>query len=111
MLAYYVHDLDPFIFSFNADIDFLFIHLHGPIGPRWYGLAYVLAFACSYVLFRFLAKKGYADLPFARVADFITGAALFGVIMGGRLGYVLFYAPVMLGQPISILQVWKGGMS
>jgi phosphatidylglycerol:prolipoprotein diacylglycerol transferase len=111
MLAYYVHDLKPFIFSFNVDIDFLFIHIHGPIGPRWYGLAYVLAFACSYVLFRLLAKRGYADLSVAKVGDFITGAALFGVIVGGRLGYVFFYAPEMLREPISILQVWKGGMS
>jgi len=111
MLAYYVHDLDPFIFSFNADIDFLFIHLHGPIGPRWYGLAYVLAFLCSYLLFRVLAKRGYADLSVAKVGDFITGAALFGVIIGGRLGYVFFYAPEMLREPVLILQVWKGGMS
>ena len=100
MVAYYVHDLNPLIFR-----------LWDNVGPRWYGLAYVLAFACSYALFRLLAKRGYADLPVAKVGDFITGAALFGVIVGGRLGYVLFYAPEMLGQPISILQVWKGGMS
>jgi phosphatidylglycerol:prolipoprotein diacylglycerol transferase len=111
MLGYYVHDLDPFIFSFHADVDFLFIHIHGPIGPRWYGLAYVLAFLCSYLLFRVLAKRGYADLSVARVGDFITGAALFGVIIGGRLGYVFFYAPEMLREPVLILQVWKGGMS
>ena len=111
MFAYYVHDLDPFIFSFNADVDFLFIHIHGPIGPRWYGLAYVLAFVCSYLLFRVLAKRGYADLSVAKVGDFITGAALFGVIIGGRLGYVFFYNPEMLRAPLSILRVWEGGMS
>src|SRR5437762_10811874 len=112
MLAYYVHDLDPFIFKINVhDLNLYFFPITGPIGPRWYGLAYVLAFFCGYVLFRFLAKSGYADLPLARVGDFITGAALFGVIVGGRLGYVFFYAPEMLHEPISILQVWKGGMS
>src|ERR1700687_4701801 len=112
MLAYYVHDLDPFIFEINVhDLNLYFFHIIGPIGPRWYGLAYVLAFVCSYALFRFLAKSGYADLPLARVGDFITGAALFGVIVGGRLGYVFFYAPEMLHDPISILKVWKGGMS
>src|ERR1700731_982048 len=100
MLAYYVHDLNPLIFR-----------LWDNVGPRWYGLAYVLAFACGYALFRLLAKHGYADLPLAKVGDFITGAALFGVIVGGRLGYALFYKPEMLRAPMSILRVWEGGMS
>src|SRR5437870_2316534 len=100
MLAYYVHDLDPLIFR-----------LWGNVGPRWYGFAYVVAFGCGYALFRVLAKKGYADLPVAKVGDFITGCALFGVIVGGRLGYVLFYKPEMLRAPMSILRVWEGGMS
>ena len=100
MLAYYVHDLDPLI-----------IRLWDNVGPRWYGLAYVLAFVCSYFLFRVLAKRGYADLSVAKVGDFITGAALFGVIVGGRLGYVFFYKPEMLREPLSIFRVWEGGMS
>ncbi|HEV3394283.1 MAG TPA: prolipoprotein diacylglyceryl transferase family protein, partial [Chthoniobacterales bacterium] len=100
MFAYYVHDLDPLIFR-----------LWDNIGPRWYGLAYVLAFVCSYFVYRILAKRGFADLPVAKVGDFITGAALFGVIVGGRLGYVLFYKPEMLREPLSILRVWEGGMS
>ena len=100
MLAYYVHDLNPLIFR-----------LWDNVGPRWYGLAYVLAFVCGYAVFRLLAKRGYADLPVAKVGDFITGAALFGVILGGRLGYVLFYKPEMLREPMSILRVWEGGMS
>jgi phosphatidylglycerol---prolipoprotein diacylglyceryl transferase len=100
MLAYYVHDLNPFVFRFSDNI-----------GPRWYGLAYVLAFACGYALLRVLAKRGYADLAPERVGDFITGCALFGVILGGRLGYVFFYKPEMLRDPVSILRVWEGGMS
>jgi phosphatidylglycerol---prolipoprotein diacylglyceryl transferase len=112
MLAYYVHDLNPFIFKIDVpDIDLYIFHIGGEIGPRWYGLAYVLAFLCSYLLFRQLSKRGYADLPLTKVGDFITAAALFGVIVGGRLGYVFFYAPEMLHEPISILKVWKGGMS
>jgi phosphatidylglycerol:prolipoprotein diacylglycerol transferase len=58
-----------------------------------------------------LAKRGYLELPVARVADFVTWAALFGVMLGGRLGYVLFYRPEMLREPLSILRVWEGGMS
>ena len=100
MLAYYLHDLDPIIFR-----------IYDNVGPRWYGLSYVLAFISSFVLFLSLAKRGYADLPVERVGDFITGAALFGVIVGGRLGYVLLYNPEMLRAPLSILRVWEGGMS
>jgi phosphatidylglycerol:prolipoprotein diacylglycerol transferase len=112
MIAYYVHDLDPFVFRINVhDLNLYFFHISGPVGPRWYGLAYVLAFLCSYVLFRILAKRGYTDLDVTKVADFITGCALFGVIIGGRLGYVFFYKPDMLRQPMSILRVWEGGMS
>ena len=58
-----------------------------------------------------LSKRGYADLPPQRVGDFITGCALFGVIVGGRLGYVFFDKPEMLREPLSILRVWEGGMS
>jgi len=100
MLAYYLHNLDPIIFR-----------IYDNVGPRWYGLSYVLAFISSFVLFLWLAKRGYADLPVERVGDFITGAALFGVIVGGRLGYVLLYNPEMLRAPLSILRVWEGGMS
>ena len=100
MLAYYLDDLDPIIFR-----------IYDNVGPRWYGLAYVLAFVSSFVLFLWLAKRGYTNLPVERVGDFITGAALFGVIIGGRLGYVFFYNPEMLRAPLSILRVWEGGMS
>jgi phosphatidylglycerol:prolipoprotein diacylglycerol transferase len=100
VFAYYLHNLDPIIFR-----------IHDNVGPRWYGLAYVLAFVSSYLLFLWLAKRGYADLPPQKVGDFITGCALFGVIIGGRLGYVFFYKPEMLREPLSILRVWEGGMS
>ncbi len=100
MLAYYIHDLDPLIFR-----------IYDNVGPRWYGLGYVLAFLAGYLIYRVLVRRGYADLPLAKVGDFITGCALFGVIIGGRLGYVLFYKPQMLREPMSILRVWEGGMS
>ncbi len=100
MFAYYVHNLDPFIF-----------HLWGNVGPRWYGMAYVLAFICGYALLVRLAKQGYLDLPVERVGDFISWAALFGVMIGGRLGYAIFYKPEMFRDPLSILRVWEGGMA
>jgi len=100
MLSYYLHNLDPFIFR-----------LWDNIGPRWYGLAYVLAFVCGFVLLRRFSKQGYLDLSQSAVGDFVTWVALFGVMVGGRLGYVIFYRPEMLREPLSILRVWEGGMS
>src|SRR5439155_1112403 len=60
MLAYYLHSLDPIIFR-----------IYDNVGPRWYGLAYVLAFVSSYFLFVWLSKRGYADLPPQCVGDAI----------------------------------------
>lgn len=100
MLAYYLHDLDPFIFR-----------LWGDVGPRWYGFAYVMAFFCGWYLLRKLSQRGFCQLPPDKVGDFIVWAALFGVMIGGRLGYVLFYRPEMLRDPLSIFKVWQGGMS
>ncbi|MEY2482725.1 MAG: phosphatidylglycerol---prolipoprotein diacylglyceryl transferase [Verrucomicrobiota bacterium] len=100
MLSYYLHNLDPFIFQ-----------LWGNVGPRWYGMAYVLAFVFAYLLLRVLSRRGYLDLSQAALGDFVTWVALFGVMIGGRLGYVLLYKPGMLREPLSILRVWEGGMS
>lgn len=100
MLAYFVDNFNPFIFR-----------LWDNVGPRWYGLAYVLAFVCAFFVVRWLTRRGYCDLPPPRVSDFITWTALFGVLVGGRLGYVLFYKPQMLREPLSILKVWEGGMA
>jgi phosphatidylglycerol:prolipoprotein diacylglycerol transferase len=100
MLSYYLHNLDPFIFR-----------LWDNVGPRWYGLAYVLAFVCGYALLSRFSKRGYLDLSQSAVGDFVTWTALFGVMVGGRLGYVFFYRPDMLQEPLSILRVWEGGMS
>src|SRR4029079_5562416 len=91
MLAYYLHNLDPIIFR-----------IYDNVGPRWYGLAYVGGLASSHFLFLWLSKRGYADLPPQRVSDFITGCALFGVIVGGRLGCVFFYKSATLCDAVSL---------
>jgi len=65
----------------------------------------------AYLLLRVLSKRGYLDLPQSVLGDFVTWVALFGVMIGGRLGYVFFYKPEMLRDPMSILRVWEGGMS
>jgi phosphatidylglycerol:prolipoprotein diacylglycerol transferase len=101
ILGYYIHDLSPFLLEFGNGV-----------GLRWYGLAYVAAFAAGYWLFLRLARDGYSDLAPERVGDFITGVALFGVIVGGRLGYMLFYDwDTFAANPLVFFKFWDGGMS
>jgi phosphatidylglycerol:prolipoprotein diacylglycerol transferase len=101
LLGFYLHKLSPFIFEIRPGF-----------GLRWYGLAYVMAFLCGYRLYKWLSEKGYSEMPPAQVGDFITWAALFGVLLGGRLGYVLFYGlPAYLQNPADIFKVWDGGMA
>lgn len=101
MLAYFVHDLNPFLLEFSSGF-----------GLRWYGLAYVAAFVVGYWLFVWLARRGYSDISPAQIGDFITGTALFGVILGGRLGYMVFYDwENFIANPLVILKFWDGGMS
>jgi phosphatidylglycerol:prolipoprotein diacylglycerol transferase len=106
MLAYYVHKLSPFIVEFRPGI-----------GLRWYGLAYVLAFLIGYHLYRWLAAHRYTELRPEQVGDFILWAAVFGVMLGGRLGWVLFYLipheglRTVIEHPIELIRVWQGGMA
>jgi phosphatidylglycerol:prolipoprotein diacylglycerol transferase len=99
--AFYVHHLSPFLLQFNEQV-----------GIRWYGLAYIAGFIGAFYLMKWLARKGYGPLRENQVADFVFYAALFGVLVGGRLGYVLFYRPSMLTEdPLGIFRVWDGGMA
>jgi len=101
MLAYYLHDLSPFIFEVRPGV-----------GLRWYGLSYVAAFLIGYWLYLGLSRRRYSEVPPDKVGDFITWAAVFGVMVGGRLGWVIFYGwRDILHEPAQMLQVWKGGMS
>ena len=100
LLAYYVHDLSPFL-----------VHLGG-FGLRWYGLSYLAGFLVGILLYRKLAQSGYSDLRPDQVTDFITIGALFGVLLGGRLGYMLFYDPDrFFHDPLVFFRVWEGGMA
>ena len=93
MLAYYIHDLSPFVLRFSENY-----------GVRWYGLAYVAAFFIGILIVRRLSQLGYCDIPPQKVSDFIIGSAIFGVLLGGRLGYMLFYdLQNFLSQPARFL--------
>jgi phosphatidylglycerol---prolipoprotein diacylglyceryl transferase len=77
---------------------------------RWYSLAYIFGIIFGWwYLMKMIAKPG-APLAKRHVDDFVFYATL-GVILGGRLGYILFYRPELLLSPLSIFKLWEGGMS
>lgn len=86
----------------------------GPLKIHWYGLTYLAAFTMFYLLATWRARKA----PFAQagwnrqqIEDMLFFGVL-GVVLGGRLGYVLFYKPAhFLSHPVEIFAVWQGGMS
>ena len=83
----------------------------GPLAVRWYGLMYLLAFGFVLVLGRWRIKHGKTVLT-ARDLDDLLFFCMLGTILGGRLGYVLFYkAGFYLEHPLDVLKVWEGGMS
>jgi phosphatidylglycerol:prolipoprotein diacylglycerol transferase len=101
MLAYYLHQISPYVIRFT---DTMAIH--------WYGLAYVLGFYVGYLILLHLSRRGLSPIKPEQVADFITLVALFGVILGGRLGYVLLYGlSEYRDTPWEALKLWKGGMA
>jgi phosphatidylglycerol:prolipoprotein diacylglycerol transferase len=83
----------------------------GPLAIRWYALAYIAGLVIGWRIVRHLAQSRPAVATPAQVDDFLTWATL-GVVIGGRLGYVLFYQPSgFLEAPLEIFAVWQGGMS
>jgi phosphatidylglycerol:prolipoprotein diacylglycerol transferase len=83
----------------------------GPLAIRWYALAYITGLVLGWRLVRRLVQKTPVVATPLQVDDFLTWATL-GVVLGGRLGYVLFYQPsVYFSHPAMILAVWEGGMS
>lgn len=83
----------------------------GPLVVRWYALAYIMAFVIALPLARRLVQLGPKVASKPAVDDFLVYAVL-GVLLGGRLGYVLFYRPLFfLAHPLEIVATWKGGMS
>lgn len=114
LLAYYVHDLNPYVFQWWF------------LRPRWYGIAYLMGFLFAYLLISKLSRDGMLRLNPERVPDLVLNCCIFGVLIGGRLGFVLFYdLPISLSRGFKpllwdfssafpfwgVLRVWDGGMS
>lgn len=83
----------------------------GPIAIRWYALAYIAGLLLGWRYCRRLAGRPPERLSVRAIDDFLVWVAL-GVILGGRLGYILFYKPgYYLANPLDVLFIWQGGMS
>lgn len=109
MFATYVHHLDPVL-----------LQVYGKLALRWYGLAYLMGFAGGFYLLRHLAQRKLWVLAPEKTGDFIAMAALLGVFLGGRVGYVLLYSnggllaidpnawqEALQHTPLGVLQIWK----
>ncbi|HAS50302.1 MAG TPA: prolipoprotein diacylglyceryl transferase [Gammaproteobacteria bacterium] len=92
-------DFDPIAFSL------------GPLHVRWYGLMYLLGFLAGWALGRYRAKQPHSGWTTEQMDDVVFYIAL-GVILGGRIGYLLFYSfSNFLSDPLMLFRVWEGGMS
>jgi len=101
LFGYYMHDLSPHL-----------IKITDSIAVHWYGLAYVLGFYLTYRVMLFLANRGLSEIKPAAVADFITLVALFGVVLGGRLGFMLLYNfDEFIHRPWIFFLLNQGGMA
>jgi len=84
----------------------------GPLAVRWYGLMYLLAFIQIVILGKFRARQNLLTGWHPRDVDDMLFYGVFGTILGGRLGYVLFYKPFYyFAHPAEMLAIWQGGMS
>jgi len=83
----------------------------GPLAVRWYGLMYLVGFVQFWWLGRLRARETWRGVSARDVEDLLFYGVL-GVIVGGRLGYVLFYKPgYYLQHPLEVFMLWKGGMA
>lgn len=85
------------------------VHL-GPLAIRWYGLGYLAGFLVAGWILDRLGRSGFVALTKHDVSDLI-GWLVVGVLVGGRLGYAVFYDRALLVHPLDLLKIWTGGLS
>jgi len=104
MTLAWLHDLSPWVFEVNG------------FGVRWYGLSYVAGFVAAWIILKWLGTKRIVSVPPERAADAIMALAI-GAVVGGRLGYAVFYQPSLLWGFDASLPFWdmlrlsRGGMA
>ncbi len=97
----YIHRLHPELIRFTDTL-----------AIRWYGVSYLAGFLLGYVLLKHLIRKGLLKISVEQLQDFLTWMCMLGVMLGGRVGYYLFYTPGELIQnPLQLFMVWQGGMA
>jgi phosphatidylglycerol:prolipoprotein diacylglycerol transferase len=96
----YIHNLNPIAFNI------------GPINIYWYSLAYIISLFLGYHYILYLNQKFKLQLTNKKDLEELFFRAIIGIIIGGRLGYAIFYnTPYYLSNPHEILFLWQGGMS
>lgn len=99
-VTHWVHDLDPVLWQITDTL-----------AVRWYGLAYLAGFLFAFGMLYGYWRCGVSPLPPAALES-MAMAMILGVVIGGRLGYFLLYAPgVLLQNPFVFFMVWEGGMA
>jgi phosphatidylglycerol:prolipoprotein diacylglycerol transferase len=92
-------------------IDPVALELPGGLAIRWYGITFMIGFYAGYLLMRKLARDGYVPMEPDAVGDLLFMFIL-GVILGGRLGYILFYDfATFAANPARIIRIWEGGLA
>jgi len=102
-------NFDPVAFSLGPF--FVFEKTIGPLQVHWYGVMYMLAFLSAWLLALYRSGKPHSPIVKAEVENLVTYGA-FGVILGGRIGYVIFYNfDRWMSDPLWLFRIWEGGMS
>jgi phosphatidylglycerol---prolipoprotein diacylglyceryl transferase len=103
-LAVWLHNLSPVLIEL------------GPVPIRWYGLSYLAGFFVAYLMLKRICRVGVSTLKPQHAADLVVAVAI-GIVLGGRLGYVLLYQPSLIGDFSKSIPFWgvlainKGGMA
>lgn len=99
-LAYWVHDLNPVV-----------LRITDTLAIRWYGLSYVAGFVAGFWLLGLYRRRRRSPLN-REQEEFLFPWLIGGVVVGGRLGYFLFYRPLdLLADPLILFRTWEGGMA
>ena len=107
---YPVIDFDP-VFVSLGPFDLPLFGTVGPLDIHWYGITYLIGFACYYLLGRYRINHYPSSWTKEQLSDFLFYGAI-GIIVGGRLGWVLFYNDTsVINDPTLPFRVWEGGMS
>lgn len=99
----FVDDFSPYLFQWHW--------LGHTLGVRWYGLAYVFGFLLTFLFFRSAARYGTILGFGTKALEYLTTAVPLGVVLGGRLGFVVQHSHELVSDPLFLFRIWQGGMA